>query len=98
MFHAGAIGSLLLVAGPDLVGGEGDLWPRLPEISMPTLILSGAQSPIAKDDEAKAMQQRMPAAKRVAFEGFGHGVNLLAPDRCVSEVRQFLAERKGATS
>ena len=77
---------------------EGDLWPRLPEISIPTLILSGAQSPIAKDDEAKAMQQRMPAAKRVAFEGFGHGVNLLAPDRCVSEVRRFLAERKGTAS
>lgn len=85
------------VVAMDHAVAEGDLWPRLPEISMPTLILSGAQSPIAKDDNAKAMQQRMPGAKRVAFEGFGHGVNLLAPDRCVSEVRQFLAERKGTT-
>ena len=73
---------------------EGNLWPRLPEISTPTLILSGAQSQIANDDDAKAMRQRMPAATRVAFEGFGHGVHLLTPDRCVIEVRRFLAERK----
>ena len=31
----------------------------------------------------------MPAAKLVAFEGYGHGVNMLAPERCVEEVRQF---------
>ena len=32
----------------------------------------------------------MPQAKLVTFEGYGHGINLLAPERCVSEIRQFV--------
>ena len=82
----------------DRAVAEGDLWPRLPEIKTPTLILAGAKSELVKAEEAQAMQQRMPRAKRVPFEGFGHGVNLLAPERCVSEVRQFLSELRGARS
>jgi pimeloyl-ACP methyl ester carboxylesterase len=72
---------------------EGDMWPRLPEIRVPTLMLSRAKSPIAQEAEVKAMQSRMPAAKLVAFEGYGHVVNMLAPERCVAEVRKFLAEQ-----
>ena len=72
---------------------EGNAWPRLPEIRTPTLILSGANSPIAQEAEVKAMQQRMPAAKLVAFQGYGHGVNMTAPERCVTEVRKFLDEQ-----
>jgi hypothetical protein len=36
------------------------------------------------------MSERPPGT----FAGFGHGVNLLAPERCVSEVRKFLAEQR----
>jgi len=36
------------------------------------------------------MSERRP----VTFARFGHGVNLLAPERCVSEVRKFLAEQR----
>lgn len=82
----------------DAAVAEGDLWPRLPEIRVPTLILAGEKSPIAQEAEMKAMQQRMPAAKLVAFPGYGHGVNLLAPGRCVAEVRQFLAEQRDAAA
>ncbi len=74
---------------------EGDMWPRLHEIRVPTLILAGEKSPIAQEAEMKAMQQRMPAAKLVAFEGYGHGVNMLAPERCVSEIRNFLTGHRG---
>jgi pimeloyl-ACP methyl ester carboxylesterase len=77
----------------DAAVAEGDMWPRLPEIKTPTLILSGAKSPIAQESEVKAMKERMPAAKLVAFEGYGHGVNMTAPERCVAELKQFLAER-----
>jgi pimeloyl-ACP methyl ester carboxylesterase len=27
----------------------------------------------------------------VLFPGFGHGVNLTAPERCVAEIRKFLS-------
>ena len=73
--------------------GAGDFWPRLPEIKAPTLILAGEKSPIAQEAEMRAMQQRIPAAKLVAFAGFGHGINITAPERCVSEILKFLAER-----
>jgi pimeloyl-ACP methyl ester carboxylesterase len=78
----------------DAAVAEGDLWPRLPEIRTPTLILSGAKSPIVQASEVQAMQERLPAAKLVAFEGYGHGVNMTAPERCVAELRGFISETR----
>ena len=78
----------------DAAVAEGDMWPRLPEVKTPTLILSGSKSPIAQEAEIKAMRARMPVAKLVAFEGYGHGVNMTAPERCVAELREFLDERR----
>jgi len=74
--------------------GQGDLWPRLPEIKTPTLILAGEKSPIATEAMMKEMQQRMPAAKLVAIEGYGHGVNVLAPERCATEIRTFIEAQR----
>lgn len=76
--------------GMDQAVAAGDLWPRLPEIQTPTLILGGARSLIADDAHRSAMRERMPRAKLVSFEGYGHGVNLLAPQRCVAEFRTFV--------
>lgn len=74
--------------------GAGDLWPRLPEIETPTLILAGEKSPIASEAMMKAMQDRLPAAKRVVLRGFGHGVNLVAPRECAREIRAFIEEQR----
>ena len=30
------------------------------------------------------------------FDGYGHGINLLIPDRCVEEIEKFLGEHKFA--
>ncbi|HEV2009030.1 MAG TPA: alpha/beta hydrolase [Burkholderiales bacterium] len=73
-----------------LMAAGGNMIPRLPEIEMPILIMSGANSPPAKKDQMEQMQARMPNAKLVIFEGYGHGINLLIPERCVAEVRAFL--------
>jgi 3-oxoadipate enol-lactonase len=70
--------------------GRGDLWPRLPEITTPTLILAGEKSAIATEAMMNEMQSRMPSAKLVAIRGFGHGVNVLAPDKCAAEIRSFI--------
>ena len=70
--------------------GQGDVWPRLPEIRTPTLILAGEKSPIVKEAMREEMRQRMPAAKLVTLRGYGHGVNLLAPEECAREVRTFI--------
>jgi pimeloyl-ACP methyl ester carboxylesterase len=73
---------------------RGDFWPDLPRVTVPTLILAGQDSPIAKESEMKAMQKQMPAAQLVVFPGYGHGVNLLAPERCVSELTRFIGAPK----
>lgn len=74
--------------------GRGDLWPRLPEITTPTLILAGEKSPIATEAMMKDMQQRMPAAKLVAIRGYGHGVNVLAPEKCAAEIKAFIEAQR----
>jgi pimeloyl-ACP methyl ester carboxylesterase len=74
----------------DKAVAQGDLWPRLPEIRTRTLILGGDRSVIADDTHRSAMRERMPHAKVVAFEGYGHGINLVAPERCVEEIRKFV--------
>lgn len=76
--------------GMDQAVAQGDLWPRLPDIRTPTLILGGARSLIANESQRAAMRERMPRAKVVTFDGYGHGVNLLAPQRCVDELKQFM--------
>lgn len=70
--------------------GQGDLWPKLPSITTPTLILAGENSPIVKEAMRKEMQQRLPGAKLVTLRGFGHGVHLLAPEQCAHEIRTFI--------
>ena len=70
--------------------GKADLWPRLPEIRTPTLILAGEKSAVAKPSMMKDMQERLPAAKLVAIRGIGHGVNMVAPEECAREIRAFL--------
>lgn len=70
---------------------SGDFWPHLPTVRAPTLILVGANSPIARREQMEQMQERMPKARLVVFEGYGHGINLLAPERCVAEIRSFLS-------
>jgi pimeloyl-ACP methyl ester carboxylesterase len=77
----------------DRAVAQGDLWPRLPEIRTPTLVLGGERSLIADDSHRSAMRERLPHAKVVSFEGYGHGINLLAPQRCVAEIREFVRER-----
>jgi len=77
--------------------GRGNFWPHLPNVEVPTLILAGARSPIAKEAEMKAMQRQMPAATLVTFPGYGHGISLLAPERCVDEVTKFVESHRAGT-
>jgi pimeloyl-ACP methyl ester carboxylesterase len=73
-----------------LMAAGGDMTQRMTEIKMPILILVGENSPLAQKDQMNAMKARLPNAKMVMFEGYGHGINLLIPDRCVAEMRAFL--------
>ena len=78
--------------------GLGDMWPRLPEIKTPTLILAGEKSQVAKEEMMREMKQRMPVAKLVALRGYGHGINLLAPEHCAREIRAFIETHRGPSA
>lgn len=65
-------------------------WDRLPAVRVPTLMLVGERSPIASPAEQQLMRARMPNAELVVFEGIGHGINLLIPDRCTAALLPFL--------
>jgi pimeloyl-ACP methyl ester carboxylesterase len=79
-----------------LMAAGGDMTTRLAELKMPILILVGENSPLAKKDQMTAMQAGLPNAKLVSFDGYGHGINLLIPDRCVAEMRAFLGRPAAA--
>ena len=76
-----------------LMAAGGDMIPRMSEMKMPILILAGERSPLARKEQMQDMQRRLPNAKLVVFEGYGHGINVLAPERCAQETLAFLESR-----
>lgn len=71
-------------------GVQPDLWPALPSLRVPTLVLSGAKD--AKYTRlARRMVAEMPLGWRVTFPGVGHAPHLECPRAYAAELRSFLA-------
>lgn len=68
-----------------------DVVPILPGIEAPVLLLSGDKSRIASEQQ-KILARALPHGRLELFSGYGHGVNLLQPERCASTARDFWAE------
>jgi len=69
--------------------GEALLWQAWDSLTLPTLLLRGAQSDLLSAQTAQAMTQRGPRARLVQFDGVGHAPMLVQPDQ-VAAVRDFL--------
>jgi 3-oxoadipate enol-lactonase len=65
-----------------------DVRPLLPGISGPVLLLSGDNSSIASAQQ-KALAATLPNGRVELFAGYGHGVNLLQPERCARSAVEF---------
>jgi len=65
-----------------------DVRPLLPGIRAPVLLLSGDKSPIASEQQ-KILADALPNGRLELFAGFGHGVNLLQPERCARAALDF---------
>ena len=72
--------------------GAGNLWADLPRIATPTLILAGANGIIADAAMTRDMRERLPSARLVRMEGYGHGVHVLAPQACAREFHSFVQD------
>ena len=65
-----------------------DVNPLLPGIKPPVLLLSGDNSPIASAQQ-KMLAETLPNGRIELFAGYGHGVNLLQPERCARTAVEF---------
>lgn len=69
--------------------GETLLWQAWDRLTLPTLLLRGAQSDLLSSATAQAMTERGPRARLVEFNGVGHAPMLQQPDQ-LAAVREFL--------
>jgi 3-oxoadipate enol-lactonase len=76
---------------------QGNIYPRLHEVRAPVLLMAGVKSSIAPKEQMTQMQQQLPQAKLVLFEGYGQGIAFMVPERCVAEMRTFLKSLPAAT-
>jgi pimeloyl-ACP methyl ester carboxylesterase len=75
---------------PEIVqAGELLLWQAYDSLTLPTLLLRGAESDLLSPATANAMTLRGPRARLVEFAGVGHAPMLVQPDQ-VQAVREFL--------
>jgi 3-oxoadipate enol-lactonase len=65
-----------------------DVRPLLAEIKAPALMLSGDTSRIASEQQ-KIFADTLPHGRLKLFAGYGHGVNLLQPERCARTALEF---------
>jgi pimeloyl-ACP methyl ester carboxylesterase len=66
-----------------------DLWTLWDRISVPTLVLRGAESDLLLPDTAEEMTRRGPRAKLVTWPGMGHAPALMAEDQ-IDVVKEWL--------
>jgi 2-succinyl-6-hydroxy-2,4-cyclohexadiene-1-carboxylate synthase len=70
------------------LGHQPNLWPQLPRLFVPTLLVSGAED--AKFTQlARQMAKELPMAWVRTFEGVGHAPHLECPDDYAAEVTAF---------
>ena len=73
-----ALGALMKSLSPELVQQqEAMLWAAYDKLSMPTLVLRGAQSDLLSAETAQEMQQRGPRAQCVEVPDCGHAPTLI---------------------
>jgi len=62
----------------------------LPSVRAPVLLLSGDKSQIASAQQ-RIFAERLPNGRVELFAGYGHGINLLQPERCARAALEFWA-------
>jgi len=84
---ADGLASSLRLAG---VGTQRSLWERLEEITVPTLLISGARDAKFRAIAAE-MRDRLPNATEAHIAGAGHAAHLEAPEATARAIGSWLA-------
>ena len=67
-----------------------DTAPLLPQVSVPTLVLAPANSPITPLTDQLSMRTEIPNARIAIVEGPGHEIYVDRPEECLSALQNFL--------
>jgi pimeloyl-ACP methyl ester carboxylesterase len=73
-----------------------DTRPLLTQVTQPVLLLSGDRSRIASEMQ-RGLVETLPRGRLELFAGYGHGVNLLQPERCARASLDFWREVESAS-
>jgi pimeloyl-ACP methyl ester carboxylesterase len=88
---------------PDIAAGYHDCFetvdtrPLLASVNAPVLLLSGDKSRIASEMQ-RSLVATLPRGRLELFEGYGHGVNLLQPERCARASLDFWRQVESAAA
>lgn len=69
-----------------------DSTPLLPRISVPTLVIGGAEDDISSPEVMGEMAEKIPDSRHIVLEGAGHLSNLEAPAEFDAALNDFLKQ------
>ncbi len=75
-----------------------DFSPYLKEVNVPVLLLVGEESPTSTLEQQQFMAGQLPNCRLQVYPGLGHGVNVIHPEWCVRNVREFLGQQAHKTA
>ena len=67
-----------------------DTYDRLPEIRVPTLVITGEADQIVLPENARILASRIPGAESISLQGLGHFLPMEAPEALNMAIRDFL--------
>ncbi|MBI4260091.1 MAG: alpha/beta fold hydrolase [Actinobacteria bacterium] len=71
-----------------------DVYDRLPEVAVPTLVLHGTKDRMTSVENARILAERIPRAELVTLEGAGHVYHSEQPDRADAAVLDFVRRHR----
>ena len=69
-----------------------DAWSRLPNITAPTLALTGSEDVLIPPENTTILAERIPNARSVVIDGGGHQVFVEKPEHCNQAIMKFLED------
>lgn len=72
----------------------GPVWPQLPKVAVPALLVRGEHSTIVSDADLEKMASLMPDGRAAVVPGAHHHVPLDKPAELASVILSFAAERR----
>jgi pimeloyl-ACP methyl ester carboxylesterase len=72
-----------------------DVWDRLPEIRVPTLVVHGTGDRLTAVENGRRMAAAVPGAELALLQDAGHVLHVEEPDDLAKTVLRFLARVEG---